>query len=86
MTLQDVRNSAFGNVVLIAVSLSLATFLLTVGVAELLHPHVPDKHLALNTAVCLALSGLGLAALWVAISNVRGLLLRRRRADRPNRK
>ena len=83
MTPRDVRSSTAGNVVLIVVSLSLAAFLLTFGVGELLHPDVPDAHLTLNTAVCLALSALGVAALWVAIRNLRGLLLRRRRAGRP---
>jgi len=85
MTPQDVRSSTAGNVVLIVVSLFLAAFLLTFGVAELLHPDVPDAHLTLNAAICLALSGLGVAALWVAIRNLRGLLLRRRQANQPTR-
>ena len=82
MTLLDVRNSTPGNVALIVVSLSLATFLLTFGVSALLHPDVPDTQLTLNTAVCLAFSGLGVAALWVALTNFRRLLSRRRQADR----
>ena len=55
----------------------LAPFLLVFGVANLIHPDVPEAYLAQNTAVCIVFSVLGLTLIPVAIAVYRGSILRR---------
>jgi membrane protein implicated in regulation of membrane protease activity len=78
MAFPEIRTSTPVGVVIIILALALTAFLLLFGVANLIHPDVPDAYLTENTLVCLAVCGLGVAALLVAIAVFRGILLKKR--------
>lgn len=71
MALSGIRTSTPLNLVFVVVCLLLGGVLLFFGVANLIHPVVPDAYRAQNTLICLGASALGLVALLVALAAFR---------------
>ena len=63
---------------LIVLLLLFAAFLLFFGVANLIHPDVPDEYLTQNTLVCLGVCGLGITGVIIAVAIARGTWLQGR--------
>jgi hypothetical protein len=70
-------------VVIILVCLLLAGFLLLFGVANLIHPEVPEAYLTQNTLVCAGVCTLGLVLLVIAVVGIRRLV-RQAATQRPS--
>ena len=66
------------NVIIMIAGLVISGLLLLLGVANLIHPDVPEAYYAQNTKVCLIVCGIGMIFLLLAIAAFRGILLRKK--------
>jgi len=78
MAFLEIRCSIFINVFLIILGLFLAGFLLLFGVANLIHPDVPEAYLKQNTITCLVICCISILPLLLSVAAFRGLLLKKK--------
>jgi len=78
MSFLVLRTSVFVNVIIIIVGLLVSGILLLFGIANLIHPDVPDAYLTQNTLISLLVSCIGIAFLLLAIASFRGIVLKKK--------
>jgi len=76
MAFLEIRTSTTTNLAILIVGLLISGFLLLFGVANLINPDVPDAYLKQNSKTCLLVCIIGVVFLLLAISALRGILLR----------
>jgi len=80
MAFLEIRTSTAMNLIIIIADLIIGGVILLFGVANLVHPDVPDAYLKQNTKICLIVCAIGVLPLLLAIAAFRGILHNRKRA------
>jgi hypothetical protein len=75
----EIRTSTALSILIIIAGLLIGGLILLFGLANLIHPDVPDEYLKQNTIICISFCILGVLALLPAIAAFRGILHRKRR-------